>query len=73
MPSVAIITTEFVRETELTRRAIGMQALHPVVIDHAVNSITTRRSGSKIRQIFSSCDRTRPDQPLNQRCGQAGA
>lgn len=32
--------TEFERETELTRTAIGMTGLIPVVIDHPVNSIT---------------------------------
>src|SRR6478752_6635136 len=34
IPSAAVITTEFVRETELTRRALGMPDLEPVVIDH---------------------------------------
>jgi hypothetical protein len=40
IPSAAIITTEFERETELTRTALGMQGLIPVVIDHPVSSIT---------------------------------
>src|SRR5262245_23512372 len=40
IPSAAIITTEFERETVLTRAAIGMEGLIPVVIDHPVSSIT---------------------------------
>jgi hypothetical protein len=51
IPSVAIITTEFVRETELTRRAIGMQGLRPVVIDHPVSSITQSEVDSRTAQI----------------------
>jgi hypothetical protein len=51
IPSVAIITTEFVRETELTRRAIGMQGLRPVVIDHPVSSITQSEVDSRAAQI----------------------
>src|SRR5262249_24119512 len=38
-PSAAIITTEFVKETELTLQALGMPNFAPVVIDHAVSSI----------------------------------
>jgi hypothetical protein len=51
IPSVAIITTEFVHETELTRRAIGMQDLCPVVIDHPVSSITQSEVESRAAQV----------------------
>lgn len=40
IPSAAITTTEFEKETVLTRTAIGMEGLIPVVIDHPVSSIT---------------------------------
>lgn len=40
LPSAPIITTEFVNETRLTRAAIGMPELRPVVINHPVSSIT---------------------------------
>lgn len=40
VPAAPIITTEFVNETRLTRVAIGMPDLRPVVIDHPVSSIT---------------------------------
>jgi hypothetical protein len=39
IPSAAIITTEFERETELTRTAIGITGLIPIVIDYPVSSI----------------------------------
>lgn len=40
IPAAPIITTEFVNETRLTRIAVGMPELRPVVIDHPVSSIT---------------------------------
>lgn len=40
IPVAPIITTEFVNETRLTRVAVGMPELRPVVIDHPVSSIT---------------------------------
>src|SRR5271169_2706638 len=51
IPSAAIITTEFVRETELTLRALGMPDLEPVVIDHPVSSITQDEVDARVRQI----------------------
>ena len=51
IPSAAIITTEFVRETELTRRAIGMEGLIPVVIDHPVSSITQAEVEARAAQV----------------------
>ena len=51
IPSAAIITTEFERETELTRRAIGMERLIPIVIDHPVSSITQAEIESRAAQV----------------------
>lgn len=51
IPSAVIITTEFVRETELTRQAIGMKALEPVVITHPVSSITADEVVQRVAQI----------------------
>lgn len=51
IPSAAIVTTEFVRETELTRRALGMPDFEPVVIDHPVSSITQDEIDARVRQI----------------------
>ena len=51
IPSGAIITTEFERETELTRIAIGMQGLIPIVIDHPVSSITQPEVEARAAQV----------------------
>jgi hypothetical protein len=51
IPAAAIITTEFVRETELTRRALGMPDLEPIVIDHPVSSITQEEVDARVQQI----------------------
>lgn len=51
LPSAAIITTEFVHETELTKQAIGMPGLHAVVIDHPVSSITQAEVDVRVAQI----------------------
>ena len=57
IPSAAVITTEFVRETELTRRALGMPDLAPVVIDHPVSSITPDEIAARVRQISEQAGR----------------
>ena len=51
VPTAVIITTEFVRETELTRQAVGMKALEPVVISHPVSSITAEEVTQRVAQI----------------------
>jgi hypothetical protein len=49
--AACIITTEFERETELTRAAIGMTGLRPVVIDHPVSSITAEEVAARVAVI----------------------
>jgi hypothetical protein len=51
IPTAVIITTEFVRETELTRQAVGMKALEPVVISHPVSAITAEEVTQRVAQI----------------------
>lgn len=51
IPSAAIVTTEFVRETQLTRRALGMPDFEPVVIDHPVSSLTLDEITMRVVQI----------------------
>jgi hypothetical protein len=51
IPAAAIITTEFERETELTRTAIGMRGLIPIVIDHPVSSITPAEVEARAAQV----------------------
>ena len=51
LPTAPIITTEFVNETRLTRTAIGMPGLRPVVIDHPVSSITDEEVAARVAVI----------------------
>jgi hypothetical protein len=57
IPSAAIITTEFVRETQLTRQALGMPDFEPVVIDHPVSSITGGEISMRVVQIRESAEK----------------
>jgi hypothetical protein len=57
IPAAAIVTTEFVRETELTRRALGMPEFEPVVIDHPVSSITQGEVDARVQQIKEQAQR----------------
>lgn len=57
LPSAAIITTEFEHETVLTRQAIGMPGLKPVVIDHPVSSITPEEVAARVKQITAQAQR----------------
>ncbi len=51
IPTAAIVTTEFVRETELTCLTLGMPDFEPVVIDHPVSSITPEEIMTRVLQI----------------------
>jgi hypothetical protein len=51
LPAACIITTEFVQETKLTRAALGMPGLRPVVIDHPVSSITAEEVAARVARI----------------------
>jgi hypothetical protein len=57
IPAAAIVTTEFVRETQLTRRALGMPDFEPVVIDHPVSSLTHEEIAARIVQITAQAER----------------
>ena len=39
-PTAVVVTTEFRREAELQRAALGMDALVPVVIQHPLSTLT---------------------------------
>lgn len=51
IPTATIVTTEFVKETVLTRQALGMKALEPVIITHPVSSITHEEVAQRVAQI----------------------
>jgi hypothetical protein len=39
-PTAVVVTTEFLREAEAQRAALGMDALAPVVIQHPLSTLT---------------------------------
>jgi hypothetical protein len=51
IPTATVVTTEFVRETELQRRALGMDDLIPVITGHPVSSITDEEIAERVEQI----------------------
>lgn len=51
--SAVIITTEFLRETRLTRAALGMPGLQPVVVDHPISSITEAEMAARVAQVVT--------------------
>jgi len=57
IPSAVIITTEFLRETELTRAALGMPGLMPVVVDHPISSITADEMAARVGQVVAQAGR----------------
>jgi hypothetical protein len=68
IPTATVVTTEFVRETELQRRALGMDDLHPVIIKHPVSSITEAEIAERVEQICALA----PDVWLGQSLNAAG-
>jgi hypothetical protein len=57
IPTAAIITTEFARETEMTLQALGMPDFAPVTIDHPVSSITQDEIDQRVCQIEEQAEK----------------
>ena len=57
IPTAAIITTEFAKETELTVQALGMPNFTPVVIDHPISSITPDEIDRRVCQIEEQAEK----------------
>ena len=51
LAAACIITTEFLTETKLTRAALGMPGLRPVVITHPVSSITAEEVAARVMRM----------------------
>jgi hypothetical protein len=52
IPAAVIITSDFLREAELQRAALGMSALAPVVIEHPLSSLTDEEIGARAAQAL---------------------
>ena len=58
VPTAVVITAEFVREAELQRAALGMNAIAPVVIDHPLSTLDDaairRRAAQALPGVLSA-------------------
>ena len=52
IPTAVIITSEFLREAELQRAALGMNAIAPVVIEHPLSTLTDEAIRSRAAQAL---------------------
>ena len=52
IPAAVIITSDFLREAEVQRAALGMSALAPVVIEHPLSSLTDEEIGARAAQAL---------------------
>lgn len=52
IPTAVIVTSDFVREAEVQRAALGMSALAPVVIQHPLSSLTDEEIGARAAQAL---------------------
>jgi hypothetical protein len=52
IPAAVIITSDFLREAQVQRAALGMSALAPVVIDHPLSSLTEEEIGARAAQAL---------------------
>jgi hypothetical protein len=52
IPAAVIITSDFLREAEVQRAALGMTALAPVVIEHPLSSLTEHEIAARAAQAL---------------------
>jgi hypothetical protein len=56
-PTAVIVTTEFLREAETQRDALGMQGLGAVVIEHPLSSLTEAEIGRRIEEALPQIEK----------------
>ena len=56
LPTAAVITGEFVNETALTKQALGMPDLRPVVIEHPVSAITAAEIERRVAEVVRQAE-----------------
>ena len=57
LPTAVIVTTEFVREAEVQRAALGMNGLEPVVIAHPLSTLTSEEIDGRVSEALSQVKR----------------
>jgi hypothetical protein len=56
-PTVVVVTTEFLREAELQRAALGMDALVPAVISHPLSTLTDAEIEARAADVATQAAR----------------
>jgi hypothetical protein len=54
-PTAVIVTTEFAREAEVQREALGMRDLVPVVIEHPLSTLTEEEIERRAQHAAAGC------------------
>ena len=57
LPTAVIVTREFLNESIVTRAALGMQDLEPVVVDHPLSSCTDAEIRQRAHQAVAQVRR----------------
>lgn len=52
-PTAVIVTTDFVHEAEVQRRALGMADLRPVVIQHPLSTLSEDEIDARVDQAVA--------------------
>lgn len=65
VPTAVIVTSEFVREANVQREALGMTGVVPVVIEHPLSSLTDEeiaaRAAAALPQVIAAWQGRLPD------------
>jgi hypothetical protein len=56
-PTAVVVTTEFLREAEAQRAALGMDALAPVVIQHPLSTLTEAEIDARAADVATQAVR----------------
>jgi hypothetical protein len=54
LPTAVIVTEAFVHEAHVQRAALGMDGLHPVVIDHPLSTLSDDEIDSRAAQAVDA-------------------
>jgi len=57
IPVALVITSEFTKEAEFQRRALGMDMLAPLIITHPLSSLTAEEIEGRAREVVAQAVR----------------
>lgn len=57
LPTAVIVTTAFLHEAQVQRAALGMETLHPVVIQHPLSTLSDEAIEERAQSAVSQINR----------------